>query len=390
MASLVTRDDSPFYIASFLGPKGTWLKRSTKVRITPLPGDKSKPTDQRRLAQKVADEYEQAGRVNRTVSQTREVIAELHESLNNSTITQRTVRVAVASWLARKEHEVAPASYTFYKASSAKFLGFLGTKADDDLNTLTREIVTAYRNFLSARLHPTSVNHDLSTVRMLCKDSRRDGFLTTDPSEFVDKVKKAPNAAPRRPFSRDELAKILAAATPEWRSMIMFGVYTGQRLGDIANLTVQQVTTAVIQLTTAKTGRTMRIPIASPLADHIRATVNPRQHPSTQIHPTIAALTVSARSNQFAKILHAAGLRDHLPHIAGTGKGRNVKRDNNELSFHCLRHTAVTMLKEAGVPAAMVMEIIGHDSAAISAHYTHIGDTALAAEMAKVPDITAP
>ena len=44
------------------------------------------------------------------------------------------------------------------------------------------------------------------------------------------------------------------------------------------------------------------------------------------------------------------------------------------------------MLKEAGVPAAVVMELVGHDSPEISTHYTHIGREALAVATGKFPD----
>jgi len=37
-----------------------------------------------------------------------------------------------------------------------------------------------------------------------------------------------------------------------------------------------------------------------------------------------------------------------------------------------LRHTATSLLKNAGVPAAVAMDIIGHESEAINRHYTHI------------------
>ena len=47
------------------------------------------------------------------------------------------------------------------------------------------------------------------------------------------------------------------------------------------------------------------------------------------------------------------------------------------LSFHALRHTAVTLLKEAGIPAATVMELVGHDSKEMSQHYTHVGRDSL-------------
>ena len=36
------------------------------------------------------------------------------------------------------------------------------------------------------------------------------------------------------------------------------------------------------------------------------------------------------------------------------------------------------MMKDAGIPAAAVMEMIGHDSAQMSQHYTHVGRGILA------------
>jgi len=57
------------------------------------------------------------------------------------------------------------------------------------------------------------------------------------------------------------------------------------------------------------------------------------------------------------------------------------------LSFHALRHTAVSLLKDAGIPEAVVMELVGHDSEAMSAHYTHVGTEALAKAVAALPKI---
>ena len=38
---------------------------------------------------------------------------------------------------------------------------------------------------------------------------------------------------------------------------------------------------------------------------------------------------------------------------------------------------AVSLLKEAGVPDAVVMALVGHESAAMSHRYTHVGKEAL-------------
>ena len=53
-------------------------------------------------------------------------------------------------------------------------------------------------------------------------------------------------------------------------------------------------------------------------------------------------------SNQFREILVDAGLVEPLPRgHKSTGKGRDQAREASEISFHSLRHSAVTMLKAA-------------------------------------------
>ena len=80
-----------------------------------------------------------------------------------------------------------------------------------------------------------------------------------------------------------------------------------------------------------------------------------------------------------------AGLRKKAPHRS-KGKGRDAKRSSNGLSFHALRHTAVSLLKDAGIPEAVVMELVGHDSEAMSAHYTHTGEEAMRKGAAVLPE----
>ena len=104
----------------------------------------------------------------------------------------------------------------------------------------------------------------------------------------------------------------------------------------------------------------------------------------------IAAVRVGTLSNQFADILSSVGLvaeRDHQK--AEDGKGRDSERKASKLSFHCLRHTATSLLKNAGVSDVVAREIIGHDSPEISRVYTHIEKPALVDAMQKLPDVTA-
>jgi len=93
-------------------------------------------------------------------------------------------------------------------------------------------------------------------------------------------------------------------------------------------------------------------------------------------------------SNQFADLLAEAGLREKKPHRKnGNNAAPSGGNGIGALSFHCLRHTAVTMMKEAGIPAAVVMELIGHDSEQMSNVYTHVGAEAMQEAADSLPDL---
>lgn len=83
---------------------------------------------------------------------------------------------------------------------------------------------------------------------------------------------------------------------------------------------------------------------------------------------------VSGNSITTAFKLLFSGNNSTFRRVAGlaTGKGRNSKRNQQELSFHCLGHTTTRLMKNAGVRNAVAMDIIGHESEAISKNYPHI------------------
>jgi integrase len=68
---------------------------------------------------------------------------------------------------------------------------------------------------------------------------------------------------------------------------------------------------------------------------------------------------VVSLSSQFTEILVAAGLWKARNH-QGRGIGRGAKREGTYVSFHSLRHTAVSLLKDAGIPDPVVMALVGH------------------------------
>src|SRR5262249_39014093 len=126
-----------------------------------------------------------------------------------------------------------------------------------------------------------------------------------------------------------------------------------------------------------------------PLTDYLSA-LPASDNPDAFIFPDAAAhKRTSSLSNQFREILIEAGLLAPAERLhRSSGKGRQSARETSEISFHSLRHSAVTMLKASGLSDVFAREIVGHESAAISRQYTHLTTDDLRTAMQRLPDVT--
>ena len=151
---------------------------------------------------------------------------------------------------------------------------------------------------------------------MLFRDAKEEGYVIDNPNEFVKRAKITSGANFRRPFTIPELRSVLEIATPEWQSLIKFGLYTGQRLADLGSLTWSNIDTkrGEIRLVTRKRDKTILIPVAGPLQNHILSLPTP-DDPKSPIHPE--AFGIVAREGRSAKGCRRAGSRRN-----GNGRAR--------------------------------------------------------------------
>jgi len=200
----------------------------------------------------------------------RETLAELYREMYNESLPTATVRGFTENWLNTKQPEISPATLAFYRKSTNKLLEFLGSAAHLDLASVTRTKLVEFRNQVAQKASATTTNHDLRAIKALFREAKRDGYIAEDPSEFVDTVRKSSDDK-RRPFTIAEIQRVLAAGDTEWRSLVLFGLYTGQRLADIAALTWDNLDLSKneIRLRTRKTAKRIIVPIAKPLRQHI-------------------------------------------------------------------------------------------------------------------------
>ena len=380
MAYLRRLPKSPFWIAGFNLPDGRRTQRSTKM------------TD-RKGAMKLALKWEEASANRITEAQARRVLSDIHEQIHGTHLASPSVDKFVEQWLERKQGETAEVTLVAYRRAAEQFAAFLGDKAMQPIHYVTPAQVAAWRDVSAKKASPRTANNKLKIVRTLFQSAWRDGLLTDNPAAKVPALKTAEGT--RRPFTLSELKTLLRVASEEWRGMILAGLYTGQRLKDIASLTWANVDTEADELRfiTSKTGRRQVIPIAKPLRvfiEELPAGDNPRAPLFPSLYPLATrAGGTSPLSQQFHELLVDANFADpRPPKNKSTGKGRSAPRERSEISLHSLRHTATSLLKAAGVSESVTRDIIGHESAEISRNYTHVEEDAKRKALARLPDVT--
>jgi integrase len=218
--------------------------------------------------------------------QAQAVLDRLHEELSGERVVRTSFRQYLDDWFDGKKAETAASTMTFCRSSITKFLQFLGKRSDDPMTEVTKQDVVAFRNSLITQVSAKTANHDLKALKMLFKSARRDGVISEDPTEFVETLRRERRPKIKRPFTLPELRTVLDLASDEWRSMILFGLYSGQRLGDIATLRWNNIDLAhgELRFSTRKTEKTMILPLAKPLRKYIESLSAPSD-PSAPLHP---------------------------------------------------------------------------------------------------------
>jgi integrase len=322
--------------------------------------------------------------------QARKVLAEIYALHNQGEkLPGSSAREFFQSWTANKVRETAKATGDTYTHIAQAFIESLGDRAKLDVSAITPQDILRFRDKLAARLSVSSANGAVKVVRSALKDAQASSLVTANAAVGVRPIKSADESR-RRPFTLKEIKRILRVASDEWRGIVLFGLYSGQRLGDIARLTWANVdlSRGELALVSRKTKRRIQIPIAAPLQNFLLG-MDAGDDPRAPLFPkAFAAKRTGSLSNQFHAIMADAGLVEPRSHRS-TGKGRASRRTFNELSFHALRHTATSLMKNAGVSPAIVADIIGHDSPAMSAHYTHIEEASKRRAVDLMPDVTA-
>lgn len=320
-----------------------------KARTEAGGGDKASRTILAKLTE--AGELAMKGRLN--PANAREILADIVKAGGAGNLKSYTFREWVDEWITAKETTVSKATLSFYRTVTKKFILFLEDRADAPLESITTAEVRNFRTAINENSTAKTANHYIVGLKAMFSDAMSEHATlhnSTTPSK--GKSLAETDSTERLPFTVNEVSKLTKAApSPEWEGLILLGAYAGLRIRDAANLTSDNLNEGRIILTPEKTkakGKTVEIPLHPVLAAHFKKNP-PSPFSATPLFPSLHGKGTGGRdglSTQFGVIQKDA----KVP------KTRTLNAKQGTLSFHSLRHSFVTWMSNAEVPAEVRKE----------------------------------
>ncbi len=286
-------------------------------------------------------------------------LRELYEIKAGGSIDQVTLAEMEESWelLPAKRKRAAP-QIKIQKANIRKFREFIEESFPHVkyLSQINRKMAIMWiKHLKDLQYSGASHNAKLAVVRGLFEHLGPEAGIISNP--FAGIPYQALNCVHRKPFTEDELIRILENSDEIIRPVVLVGMCTAMRRGDCCLLKWESVDleNGFITVKTSKTGEFAEIPLF-PL---LREELEHRPRKGEYVFPEIAEMYQSNSygvSWRFKQALKGAAIEGILV------KRRESKRMASQKDFHSLRTTWITMALTAGVPMELVRRVTGHST----------------------------
>ncbi len=176
----------------------------------------------------------------------------------------------------------------------------------------------------------------------------REGRILHNPVANLSKLTDR-SGARKKPFSIDDVRKLLAAVEGDWKGAILCGYSSGMRISDVANLRWENIDfdAGVVAFHQRKTQATGDEQTIVGLHADFEQWLKSQPPGAGPIFPTLAGRHTSGEyglSAEFGRIMERAGI-ESAKIREGHGQGRTVRA----LSFHSFRHGAASHVFRAKV-----------------------------------------
>ena len=232
-------------------------------------------------------------------------------------------------------------------------LPFLENYKIKTIQRIGAALLEKYQTARLKKVKPTTVNKEFTTIKHFFNKAIEKNYLRTNPARGI-KALKSQQKFPRY-LSKEEIQKLLNAASGDMKDMLYTFLNTGMRRGELTNLQWKDVrlkSHIIIIQEHTKNKRPRFIPVNDSLLETLQRRLKSQTSP--YVFPT-----KSGKAKDGHSLLRDIKLVYKRAGITGAG-------------IHTFRHTFASHLVMAGVDLATVRELLGHSDIKTTMIYAHL------------------
>ena len=307
-----------------------------------------------------------------------EVISEIVQSVHGGEgLRTFTTRAWFDHFAKIKAESQDPDTAAKYQQIEREFLGFLGPKADQNIQRLTSADVRGFRDHRKrSGVTATTLNSVVTILSSYFNGAWRDHVISNNPCTAVEPARDniSPAKRQKQPFTVEQVKALLDHAEGDWHGLIKVAFYTGARLENCANLRFGNLDfnsepPVLVFEKYSKHGDEHKVPMHPALEKYLLSLTSSEDE-KAYLFPSLAGRRVANLSKQFRKIMEAARIKNWKVREGVRGKGRGAARDVWALGFHSFRRTNISIMANAGVSEERRMKITAHATRDVHQGYT--------------------
>ena len=215
---------------------------------------------------------------------------------------------------------------------------------------------------MDAENKPKTLNNQIFLVKKLLKYAIEEGYIRESAIESIRRYRDTQQYRRAEFWTRDEMKAILENVRSDWRDSFEFLYFTGLRVGEMINLTWNDVNidasppTLTIQSKDdwdAKTKGIKNIPLNTRAVELIRKQTRSDKHDRIFKGPQGGKIKYDDIHHRLDEALNKLGFSGHL---------------------HKFRHTFASHLSEKGKSLQSIKELLGHRNIEQTLRYAQLGD----------------
>lgn len=289
-----------------------------------------------------------------------------------------------------KRKNVTPQTLDHLRARFAAFKTWMTENHPgvEELRDVTTEIAAAYAAHIRPDYVPTTYNMTLAALSQVWTTLAAEIKAKLNPWSREYLTRQTGHESARRIITDAELAVIFEKArheVPPLHYMFTVMLYTGARMGDCACLKWEYIDLArgfisFVPIKMRRYGNRARVKI--PILPPLRAMLEsyPAGSREGYVMPDMAtAYEAGTLSDTITDFLRTKC------DIKTSVKTDPTKRARPVVGAHSFRHTFVSKAANAGIPFAIVQQIVGHQTAEMCRHYFHEDEDATLRAFAAFP-----